>query len=164
MMEREQIDEAKEYMEELIGRYEETNLSIKGETGAVAGLLHHMYRRAQKAGIDIVYDLEVPVSSLPMSDQDIVGLVGNLLSNSIEACEEWQKQRKRRASVTLQFSKRSGLFLLSCTNESLTIPDQILDRLFTKTGVTTKGGTCRNRNKGDPGLCKRKPRISRFCS
>ncbi|WP_052712238.1 sensor histidine kinase [Domibacillus indicus] len=140
MMEKGQTEEAISYMDGLVGGYEETNLSIKGETGAVAGLLHHMYKRARKAGINIVYDFEIPLSSLPVPDQDIIGLAGNLLANSIEACEEWQKERSRPASITLQFSKRSGLFLLSCTNESLPIPVHILDRLFVKAGVSTKSG------------------------
>ncbi|WP_050182313.1 sensor histidine kinase [Domibacillus robiginosus] len=139
MFEKGQYLEAKTYMDGLIGSYEETNLSIKGESGAVAGILHDMYRRAKEAGVDLIYDLDVPLSSLPLSDQSIVELTGNLISNSIEASKEWQKEKGRCGTVVLQLSKRSGLFLLSCKNESLPLPNEIVDRLFIKPGLSTKG-------------------------
>lgn len=139
MLEQEQDAAAKTYMDELVGGYEETNLSIKGESGAVAGILHDMYRRAKQAGVELVYDLDVPLSSLPLSDQGIVGLAGNLIANSIEASEAWQKERGRHGTVVLQLSKRSGLFLLSCKNDSLPLPNEVADRLFTKPGISTKG-------------------------
>lgn len=139
MLEQEQYAAAKMYMDELIGGYEETNLSIKGESGAVAGILHDMYRRAKQAGVGLVYDLDVPLSSLPLSDQGIVEMAGNLLANSLEASEAWQKERGRQGTVVLQLSKRSGLFLLSCKNDSLPLPNEVADRLFTKPGISTKG-------------------------
>ncbi|WNS80431.1 GHKL domain-containing protein [Domibacillus sp. DTU_2020_1001157_1_SI_ALB_TIR_016] len=139
MFDQSQHDEAKKYMDELIGGYEETNLSIKGESGAVAGILHDMYRRAKQAGVEVVYDLDVPLSSLPLPDQEIVRLAGNLVANSIEASDEWQKKRGRHGSVVLQLSKRSGLFLLSCQNNCLPIPNEVVDHLFTKSGISTKG-------------------------
>ncbi|WP_253701181.1 sensor histidine kinase [Bacillus sp. FJAT-29814] len=140
MLEKGDAAEAKAYLDDLVDDYEETNLSIKGERGSVAGVLHQMYKRAKAAGIEMVYDFDLPLSSLPVSDQQMVGLFGNLLSNSIEACEEWQKERKEQAVITLQFYKRSGLYLLICKNNSLPIPTAILDELFHSYGKTTKGG------------------------
>ncbi|MBY0097871.1 GHKL domain-containing protein [Mesobacillus maritimus] len=141
MLENNQNAEAKNYLNELVSGYEETNLSIKGERGVVAGVLHQMYRRAQKAGISIVYDLDIPLSSLPLSDKKVVTLVGNLLSNSIDACEEWQRHYQKQAQISLQFYKRSGLNLLICKNHSLPIPTSILDELFQTYGKTTKSGS-----------------------
>ncbi|MGM0902135.1 MAG: sensor histidine kinase [Bacillota bacterium] len=140
MLDNGQNEEARNYLNELVSGYEETNLSIKGERGVVAGVLHQMYQRAQNAGISIVYDLDIPLSSLPIADNKMVTLVGNLLANSIDACEEWQQHHKRQAQLTLQFYKRSGLFLLICKNQSLPIPTAILDELFQSYGKTTKSG------------------------
>lgn len=139
MLEQNNASEAKKYLDDLVDQYEETNLSIKGERGTVAGILHHMYRDAKKAGIDIVYDNDVPISTLPIADQDLVALLGNLLSNSIDACNEWQKVRTEKPHISLQFYKRSGLYLLTCKNTSLPIPSNILDELFHTFGKTTKG-------------------------
>src|SRR5690606_14096687 len=105
MLEQGNASEAKKYLDDLVDQYEETNLSIKGERGTVAGILHHMYRDAKNASIDIVYDNDVPISTIPMSDQDLVALLGNLLSNSIDACIEWQKARPEKPHISLQFYK-----------------------------------------------------------
>lgn len=140
MLENNKQEDAKAYLDELVEGYEETNLSIKGERGTVAGILHQMYRQAKAVGIDVVYDLDLPLSTLPLSDKNIVGLLGNLLSNGIDACEEWQNQYQKQALLTLQFYKRSGLYLLICKNNSLPIPTEILDELFHSFGHTTKTG------------------------
>lgn len=140
LMENQSWGEAKGYMDRLVDGYKETNLSIKGESGAVAGLLHDQYRKARQLQMAIVYDLDIPVSSLPLSDKEIVMLFGNILSNGIEACREWQEATGRESALTLQFSKRSGLFLIDCKNDCLPIPNDILDNLFKTPGKTTKGG------------------------
>ncbi len=132
--------EAKLYLDELVENYEETNYSIKGERGVVAAVLHQMYRRGKASGISIVYDLDLPLSTLPIGDQKIVGLIGNLLSNGIDACEEWQRERGAQAILTMQFYKRSGLYMLVCKNNALPIPVDVLDSLFHSYGHTTKGG------------------------
>lgn len=139
MLENGKNEEAKHYLDELVEGYKETNLSIKGERGVIAGILHQMYRKARTVDIDIIYDIDLPLSSLPLSDQQIISLVGNLLSNSIEACEEWQKRYNKQAFLTLQFYKRSGLYILQCKNSTLPIPPSILDHLFIRSGKTTKG-------------------------
>ncbi|MFD1737842.1 sensor histidine kinase [Bacillus salitolerans] len=140
LLEKRKFDEAKDYLDELVEGYEETNLAIKGERGTVAGILHQMYKRAKKAGISIVYDIDLPVSSLPMTDHHLVTLLGNLLSNSIEACVEWQIHNNKQASITLQFYKRGGLYILICKNDSMKIPTEVLDELFKSYGNTTKAG------------------------
>lgn len=132
--------EAKTYLDDLVDGYEETNLSIKGERGIVAGVLHQMYRKGKASGISVVYDFDLPLSTLPFSDQHMVTLLGNLLSNSIDACEEWQEKQKKQPFITLQFYKRSGLYLLICKNNSLPISTSILDGLFQIYGKTTKKG------------------------
>ncbi|MFZ7943425.1 sensor histidine kinase [Neobacillus sp. 19] len=139
MLENGKNDEAKAYLDDLVDGYEETNLSIKGERGIVAGILHQMYRRAKKAGIAIVYDFDLPVSTLPLPDTAMVQLLGNLLSNSIDASEDWQKKQEEQAVITLQFFKRSGLYLLICKNNSPAISTAILDGLFHVYGKSTKG-------------------------
>ena len=133
--------EAKNYMDQLVDGYEETNLSIKGERGVVAAILHQMYRQAKSKGLEVIYDLDLPLSTLPISDHDIVTIIGNLLSNSIDASEDWQKVHQQQAQLTLQFYKRSGLYLLICKNSSLPIPTEILDQLFQTYGKTTKGNS-----------------------
>ncbi|WP_409274606.1 sensor histidine kinase [Neobacillus sp. SCS-31] len=138
LLEKGESEQAKTYLSGLVEGYEETNLSIKGEKGVVAGILNQMYRRAKAAGISVVYNLDVPVSTLPLSDQELVTLIGNILSNSLDACEDWQALRKQQSFITLQFYKRGGLYILTCINSSPPIPTEILDELFHTYGKTTK--------------------------
>ncbi|MGP1909702.1 sensor histidine kinase [Metabacillus sp. JX24] len=140
LLEHEKQEEAKTYLDDLVGEYEQTNLSIKGERGIVAGMLHQQYTRAKTAGITLVYDLDLPVSALPFPDRHIVALAGNLLSNSIDAAEEWQAARGKQAEVSMQLYKKSGLYLLTIKNATLPLPLNIVDRLFEVDGLTTKGG------------------------
>lgn len=139
LLEHQKHDEAKAYLDDLVGEYEQTNLSIKGERGIVAGMLHQQYKRAQTAGITLVYDLDLPVSALPLPDRHIVALAGNLLSNSIDAAEEWQAARGNQAEVSMQLYKKSGLYLLTVKNTTMPLPVNIVDRLFEVDGLTTKG-------------------------
>ncbi|OIU68853.1 histidine kinase [Rossellomorea aquimaris] len=141
MLEHDEIREAKMYLNDLVDGYEETNLSIRGERGSAAGILHDMYRKGRKVGIEMIYDLDMPLSTLPLSDKDLVTLLGNLLSNSLEACEEFQKHKGKQAEISLQFYKRSGLYMLICKNDSLEIPPHIVDKLYASYGHTTKTGT-----------------------
>lgn len=140
MLENKNHKEATTYLNELVEGYKETNLSIQGERGTVAGILHQSYRKGKDNGIEVTYDLEAAISSLPLSDRDLTELIGNILDNALEASAEWQKETGKQAHITLQTSKRSGLFILSCKNYTLPIPNDVLDHLFTKQARTTKSG------------------------
>lgn len=140
MLEKHLYREANDYLDTLVDDYKETNLSIKGERGTVAAILHQIYREAKSKGIEIVYQLDVPISSLPINDQEMTGLLGNILSNSLEACEEWQHKTKQQGMITLQFYKRSGLYILTCKNHTMPLPNSVLDGLFDTYGRTTKNG------------------------
>lgn len=140
MLENGKAEEAKLYLDDLVENYEETNYSIRGERGVVAGVLHQMYRRGKASGVSMVYDLDLPLSTLPIGDQKIVALLGNLLNNALDACEDWQRERGAQAMLTLQFYKRSGLYMLVCKNNTLPVPVDVLDSLFATYGHTTKGG------------------------
>ncbi|MEC1397014.1 GHKL domain-containing protein [Peribacillus simplex] len=52
----------------------------------------------------------------------------------------WQEERGEPAQITLRFYKRSRMYLLSCNNSCLPIPNPILEALFEKYGQTTKLG------------------------
>lgn len=140
MLENNHYNEAATYLNELVEGYKETNLSIQGERGTVAGILHQSYQDGKDNGIEVTYDLEAALSSLPLSDRDLTALIGNILDNALEASAEWHKENQKQAHLTLQTSKRSGLFILSCKNYTLPLPNDVLDHLFTKQARTTKSG------------------------
>jgi len=140
MLENDDMAEAKRYLATVVNGYEETNLSIKGERGAVAAVLHEASKQARVQGIALNYRFDVPCSQLPLTDQQLVSLIGNILENAIHAAGQWQRQYGTQAFVDMELMKRSGLFILQCTNSTLPLPNQIADGLFEREGLTTKDG------------------------
>lgn len=138
LLEKQTSKEAKEYMEVLIDGYEETNLSIKGEHGAVAAILHSIYKRAHDANITLNYHFDLPCSKLPLPTPKVVALVGNILENALDACEEWQQQSGMQGYIEMTLQKRSGLYILTCKNSTLPLSPHIADQLFQTVGITTK--------------------------
>nr|WP_285849657.1 GHKL domain-containing protein [Niallia taxi] len=80
---------------------------------------------------------------MPVPDKELVALIGNLLENSLEACQEWQKVYHQQAFITLNLVKRSGLYILTLRNRTMPIPARILDRLYIQFGNSTKTGSDR---------------------
>ncbi|WP_419393874.1 sensor histidine kinase [Cytobacillus praedii] len=138
LLENEQFEEAKSYMANLLDNYEVTNLSIRGELGAIASVLHANYKQARTENIAINYQLDVPVSQLPIESSQLVVLVGNILENAVDACSEWQRESGEQGFVELSLQKRCGLYLLSCRNSTLTLEKDIADQLFLTSGISTK--------------------------
>ncbi|MCL1694404.1 MULTISPECIES: GHKL domain-containing protein [unclassified Lysinibacillus] len=138
LMEKNDYLAAKDYLHQLVEGYEETNLSIKGERGVIAGILHDKYKHAKASNITILYDLDTPCSQLPIADTHLVALLGNILTNSIEACQEWQVLNQDKGTISLQLYKRSGLYILICKNSTIPLPTNIVDSLFDRSGLTTK--------------------------
>lgn len=140
LLEKNQFEDAKSYMAGLITQYEETNLSIKGENGAVAAILHDLYKQARQQNIAINYHFETPFSQLPLSDQALVTLLGNMLENALDACSAWQHQNDTQGFVDLSLHKQSGLYVIECKNSSLALPHKIADSLFITSGISIKEG------------------------
>lgn len=140
LLEKNEYDKTKTYINSIVNQFEETNLSIKGEHGAIASVLHTNFKRARDKNIAINYLLEVPISNMPISSAQLVELLGNILENAIDACEEWQITTGDQGIVELSLRKRSGLFLLTCQNSTPILPVKVADELFMSTGITTKEG------------------------
>ena len=138
LLDSEQLDDAKQYMTKLLDRYEETNLSIKGEEGAIASVLHTNYKRARAENIAINYQLDVPVSQIPISSVLLVELIGNILENAVDACIQWQREKDEQGFIEFHLRKTSGLFLLSCQNSTLPLPSDVADQLFMTSSISTK--------------------------
>lgn len=140
LLENNEYDQTRSYINSIVNQFEETNLSIKGEHGAIASVLHTNFKRARDKNIAINYQLEVPISSMPISSAQLVELIGNIVENAIDACEKWQTSTNSQGVVELSLRKRSGLFLLTCQNSTPTLPINVADELFIRSGVTTKEG------------------------
>lgn len=141
LLEQEQWQEAQNYIRQLVYTLDTTNLAIRGEAGHMAAQLLQCLHRAQQHNITVKYDLEIPLSELPLATLDQSKLIGNLLSNSLDAAEEFSKQGKEEgAYITLNTAVRSGLYIIEISNSTLPLEKEMLDSLFRSYGHTTKQG------------------------
>lgn len=139
LLEQEKWLEAQSYLQQLVQTLDETNQAIRGEEGHMAALLLHLQQKAKQKGIAVKYDLEAPLSELPLSAINQSKLVGNLLNNSLDAALAFAEQ-EAGALISVETTLRSGLYILEIKNSTLPIPKEILDSLFQSYGQTTKAG------------------------
>lgn len=135
-LEEEQFIKAKKYLRTLVDDYEDVNQSIKREQGHIASVLYQCRLRAPHAHIEVNYQLEQPLSRLPLEVIDQVNLLTNLLNNAVDAAEQ---SRVTKKEINLVTSIYGGFYKLDIQNTSDRPPDHILDHLFERFGETTKG-------------------------
>ncbi|TCP29041.1 LytT family two-component system sensor histidine kinase NatK [Scopulibacillus darangshiensis] len=129
------------YMKRLIGSYEDTHEAIKGEESAVGAILYQSKKLAKLKKVQVTYNLDAALSSLPLSLKEKTAFLENILGNAIDAAASFQKEKGEKASVTVECVQKQGFFVLICKNDTLPIPNSVLDHLFQKQGLTTKNGT-----------------------
>jgi LytT family two-component system sensor histidine kinase NatK len=132
----ERWSEAKQYADQLVGTLQSTNEHIRGEASAVAACLLGHRRQAEQLGVRLTCHLEAPLSALPLSAVEQVRLLGNLLSNALEAAATTEPR-----SVHLTTAIKNGLYLLEATNSTPPLPPDLVDSLYQRFGLTTKSGS-----------------------
>jgi len=132
-------NEAKAYFREIMKEYNSMNMAIKGEDGHIASLLTRIYNVASKKGIEVKYDLFVPLSGLPMRTVDQIKFLSNLLENAFEACEQFYK-KYGYGRISVKTELYGGIFLLEVNNNAEFLDSKLLDSLFKRFDRTTKEG------------------------
>jgi len=132
--------ELKEYFQNLLSEYHAANMSIKGEDGHIAATLLQSFQKGTNAGVKVTYDLDVPMSRLPLKPVDQIKLIGNLLDNAIEAAEEYLQSGEEdwKPEVSVKTEIYSGIFILEIRNHAHFYNPKILDSLFQTFEVSTK--------------------------
>lgn len=138
LLETANTEEAKKYLNSIINKFENTNLSIRGEQGVIAAILNDRFQRAQKINIQLNYNLTIPLSQLSIQNEQLVSLIGNILDNALDAAEEYKKNTNNPTTIDLTFTKKFGIFILECANSTCPIPTTIIDNIFRKGEMTTK--------------------------
>lgn len=126
-----QLAESKGYSDVLTGitEYEQTyeaNLLVDVENDIANAIINQKLLAARKN--EIQFDVKGIFSdSLSMSSIDLCSLVGNLLDNAIEACENVKDTSKRRIFFSI---KRDGSFLFLEVVNSYEIEPVVKDNIF----------------------------------
>lgn len=127
------------YIDELHKQYHGLNATLKNEANVVAGVLFTYLQKADSNDIKWTYTINQPLSNIPLLKTELVSLLSNILENALEAAQAYQLETKQQAHVQLTCRKQSGIWLLTCQNHSLPIPNHILNRLYVKKIPSHKG-------------------------
>lgn len=101
MLESGQAKEAAEYISGLTGNFRYNEMCVNTEHAVVNVILNQKYQEASDKGI-VMTIVSDNLSELTVSEEDIVTLLGNLLDNAIEACEELAENKVIQFKMVLE--------------------------------------------------------------
>lgn len=85
------IDEAKKYAKELLKDVQEVNNIVNIENSTILAILNNNLTVAKEKDIEVDLNIDIP-KELKVNSMDISIILGNSLSNAIEACENLKKK------------------------------------------------------------------------
>lgn len=85
------IDEAKKYAKELLKDVQEVNNIVNIENSTILAILNNNLTVAKEKDIEVDLNIDIP-KELKINSMDISIILGNSLSNAIEACENLKKK------------------------------------------------------------------------
>jgi LytT family two-component system sensor histidine kinase NatK len=131
--------DAKQYFEALLGEYNDVNESIKGEKIHISSILLNYKQIAEQAGTVVDFQLNVPVSRIPMNQINQVKLVTNLLDNAADATRNFHS-RFTHSAIMMRTEVYGGIYILEMKNSAFFEDRAILDTLFDQFETSSKGG------------------------
>lgn len=124
-------DELLSYMGSIEGSLDSIDLKIRSGNELLDAIINSKMTRAEACGIEFEVKISIPTSSMGIDPVDLTTLIGNLLDNSIEACERIESAGERRFielkmfdisgetgilvknSMTGKIEKSEGIFITS---------------------------------------------------
>ncbi|WP_110111606.1 GHKL domain-containing protein [Bacillus sp. CGMCC 1.16541] len=135
LVETNQIEEAKSYLQAYVGAVGDVSSYIKGEAAHVASVLHRVTREAKQENITLSLQCMVPLSALPLQPIDQVNLLMNLLENSVDAAKQSEQKE-----ITIKTSTHGGIYMMEVINSTPPLSHERQEHLFSQFQITEKGG------------------------
>ena len=104
-------EELKNYIKNISGHLNTELDYIKTNNVIVDAILNSKYRETLEKGIIFIFQLN-DLSKINLSDEDIVVILSNLLSNAIEACEKYHGKK----IIKLKFIQEGDNIIISVKN------------------------------------------------
>ena len=124
-------DRAKEYIDQLIQK-DSTAMVVSTNNTVIDALLNSKYGLAHQQNTAMIFKIN-DLSHIPLSDSDIVTILGNLLDNALHACAKSDGKR----IIRLKFENDNRQSILSVQNTSL--PVEIKGNRILLRSSTTEG-------------------------
>lgn len=101
-----EVGEGKKEIETLLQQMTAAEQKIFTANAVVNGILNLKLQKMEMAQIEYEFDIHIP-EQLKIQGTDLGVLLGNLLDNAIEACQEFQGEKKIRLLIEYQNSGSS---------------------------------------------------------
>lgn len=83
---------------------------------AIDSFVSNFILLTEDKGIDFEYDLRIEAAKVPVSDYDLSIILGNLLDNALNACNEADSDKKRFIKLNVCTSLEKGQFIIRTIN------------------------------------------------
>jgi sensor histidine kinase regulating citrate/malate metabolism len=134
LMELEEYDEAKNYIEPVYKDIVRVSKALKTSEPAVNALLQAKLQMAKKNDIDMELEIKSDLKYLNMEPWEFCRVIGNIIDNAIFAL----KLKPDNRYMLVEFAEDLQNIKINISNNGDTISKEIIDNIF-KTGFTTKG-------------------------
>ncbi|WP_382351606.1 sensor histidine kinase [Lederbergia graminis] len=129
-----------DYKTELQKHFADVDQFLKNESNIIAGTLYSYHKKAEQQGIKLDYNIQHAISGMPLSEYELVSLIGNILDNAMDAACEY-KDTGKQGNIFFSCRKQSGIWILVCQNSTVPLQNETIECIFTKRSQSTKGGT-----------------------
>ncbi|WP_418791189.1 sensor histidine kinase [Phosphitispora sp. TUW77] len=134
MLENDQLQEAKSYMENLLGEIQSVSKTIKLKDPVLSALFNTKRTIAERLCITLDVKQDTPLDGLKLKPYEIVKIFGNLIDNAMEAVSD-EPIEFRNVAVSLK--KIAFVFVFEVVNPRPLINSSEFDKLF-EPNYTTK--------------------------
>lgn len=104
-----EYDSASEYLRNLNNELDFNKIGIISDNLVVDALINNRKTRALEEGIEFKHEILIP-QKLNINDMDICIVLGNILTNAIEACQRIINTQEKAISITMKY-KRENLLI-----------------------------------------------------
>ncbi len=135
LMELEEYEETRTYLNHLYGDIIKVGSRIKTECVSVNALLQAKSNEAEKKGIQVQILLKSQLSNIPIGEWELCRIMGNLIDNAFDALETSDKPVK---TITIQIYEAIKSIEIRVRNNGPFIPEAMTHKIF-DAGVSSKG-------------------------
>ncbi len=135
MLQNNQLQEAKNYMENLLGEIQSVSKVIKLKDPVLSALFNTKTAVAERLNITLNVRQETPLDGLKLKPYEVVKIFGNLIDNALEAVANEPIEFR---TVKVSLKKFSFVFVLEVVNQRPLIDPLDFDKLFEPSYTTKK--------------------------
>ena len=133
LVELEEYDELKEYIEPVYKEMMKTGKALKTSKPALNALLRAKMEEAEHKQIDVYVEVKSNLRKLCIEDWQLCKVLSNLIDNAITALNEIAEEKK----IEIDINESKDRYIFTVANNGPVIPEEMLSSIFKK-GFSTK--------------------------